>query len=286
VRACLATIFTEADGNDSEISYPAGDALAARIAGIKQLDYYERLRETRDIAFDPQASNTLHIGILMECADPIRDASDLEWWVQRGVIVIGLAWARGSRFAGGNTQTHGLTALGVDLVSEMDRLGIVHDLSHLSDRATDELLELSSARVIASHSNCRAITDPTKANQRHLRDEHIKAVIARDGVIGLNLFGTFLAPGITKQRRATIAQAVDHVERICSIAGHTRCVGLGSDMDGGLTREDLPEGIDSPSGLHLLLQELSRRGWTDAQLRAFAHSNWLRVFPRFAPAFS
>lgn len=280
VRACLGTIFTEADGKD-QVRYVAGDAEGAHAAGVRQLEWYSRWLEAGLIVPFRARSAGLRLGILMECADPIREPSELAWWAERGVIAIGMAWARGSRYATGNSAPscdsgHGLTNIGRALVPEMDRLGIIHDASHLSDRALAELFTLTNRPTMASHSNCRALLDPT--NQRHLTDDAIKAIASRGGIIGLNLFAKFIRKDLKDVDRPTISEAIDHVEHICQVVGHHRAVGLGSDLDGGFSALKLPQGINEPSNYQLLADELVRRGWSDERVHAFAWGNWARFW--------
>ncbi|MFO0831647.1 MAG: membrane dipeptidase [Phycisphaerales bacterium] len=306
VTHALPTIFTEADGTDPGVSYPAGDAEAAHAAGLFQLDQYEKWEQAGLLTIHRPGAPAptgprLHCRFLMECADPIREPSELPWWANRGVAVIGLAWGRGSRYAAGNSQDpatdHGLTQMGRELVAGMDAFGVVHDASHLSDRALADLLEATDKPVIASHSNCRSIvarhpltgeaipeslrTHPDGARialQRHLTDDTIREISRRGAVIGLNLYSPFLIPGALRSRRATIEETVAHVEHICSLVGHTRAVGLGSDMDGGFSAATLPDGINSPGDLPLLLDALAQRGWTTEDLDRFAWKNWLDFF--------
>ena len=281
VTRCLATVFTEADGDPREASsYPMGDAAAAARAGRLQVETYRRWKaEGRGPRMD----------LLIECADPVSGPEELPWWRERGVVAIGLAWARGSRYATGNSAATrdpavGLTDSGRAMVRAMDELKVVHDLSHLSDRACDELLDLARGPVIASHSNVRALLDgplgPGGDNHRHLRDETIRQIADRGGVIGLNLIKHFIAPANKDDPgdRPSVARAIDHVEYIADLVGHRRAVGLGSDMDGGVSARDLPAGIDAPRGYALLAEELRRRGWPDADIRAFAWGNFARVF--------
>lgn len=312
VQACLATIFTEADGTDAS-GYPAGDARAAHARGVAQLDVYSRWAERGECVIDrgrpgdsPALAGPLvlplRLILLMECADPIREPSEVEWWHERGVRAIGLAWARGSRYASGNGEPScssgvGLTPAGRELVKYMDRLGIVHDVSHLSDRAFGELMELADPRtpVIATHSNSRALLgDP--GNQRHVTDAQIREIAARGtsseakfgrggGVIGLNLFGKFLVPSGQyvnsargTGRRATLADAVAHIDHVCSITGNTRHIALGSDIDGGFGASDLPVEIERAGHLIRLAEALHDRGWSDDDIRAFAWGNWARVW--------
>jgi len=304
VQACLATIFTEAGGTDAS-GYPAGDARAAHARGAAQLDVYSRWAERGECVIERERRGEPHalagplalplrLILLMECADPIREPGEVEWWHERGVRAIGLAWARGSRYASGNGEPScssdvGLTPAGRELVKHMDRLGIVHDVSHLSDRALGELMELADpqAPVIATHSNSRALLgDP--GNQRHLTDAQIREIAARGGrggVIGLNLFGKFLVPGGQylsaakgTGRRATLADAVAHIDHVCSITGSTRHVALGSDMDGGFGASDLPVEIERAGHLIRLAEALHDSGWSDDDIHGFAWGNWARVW--------
>ncbi|MDX2116052.1 MAG: membrane dipeptidase [Planctomycetota bacterium] len=329
VRVALATIFTEVGGQDAE-SYPAGDFERAHAVGRAQLEVYETWRDAGHVAIDlrelmrrdphvgevragmgvasavpfglPQrlarasARAPLHIGILVENADPIRGPDELPWWKERGVVAVGLAWAKSSRYATGNAPgprsdggadaAHGLTDLGRDMVRAMDQLRIVHDVSHLSDRAFDDLLALTDRPVIASHSNCRSILKgdlgPEGRNHRLLRDDQIRAIAGRGGVIGLNLVRAFIPPRADNpgDPRPTIAEAVDHVERICELAGHRGCVGLGTDMDGGISGLELPAGIERPADLSLILDELRSRGWSEPEVEGFAWRNWSAFFER------
>ena len=253
VRFLLGTIFTERDGSGPE-GYPAGDEKRAHIVGRAQLEVYLTWRDKGLISLDLRKTlaatsgegvgqvrggmgvseivplplparlarlpktPALNVGILIENADPIRSPEDLAWWKERGVVAVGMAWAKSSRYAGGNLTTDGLTDLGRTLVREMDRLGIVHDVSHLSERAFDELMGATDRPVIASHSNCRAIVDPDGTNQRHLTDEQIRRIAERGGVVGLNLYSKFIDPAISETGRASISGCVDHVERVCEIA--------------------------------------------------------------------
>jgi membrane dipeptidase len=294
VRWCLATIFTEADGTDA-VGYPAGNASAAASRGREQLDVYRDwtdrglIRPWNASADAPGGHDApdapLHAGLLVEGADPIAEPSELSWWVQQGVVAVGLAWAKSSRYAGGNTTDDPLTPLGEAMVREMDRLGVVHDLSHLSDRSLARLLELTDRPVIASHSNCRALIDVDgEVRQRHLTDATIREIARRGGVIGVNVFSPFILPGAIRTRRATLAEWAAHVDRICDLQGTRACVGLGTDMDGGFSAAMMPEGVDLPRDLVRLAETLHARGWSDREVAGFRAGNWLEFWRRHLPA--
>ncbi len=298
VRQCLATVFTEAidpaspDAESGAFTYPFGDADAAYRAGMRQVLLYRTWFDAGLISRMPkrgeQATESdapLQLGVLVECADPITNPDELEQWADLGVIAIGMAWWHQSRYAGGNGTDHkklgnGLTDLGIELAKRMDELNIVHDLSHLSQRATDELLALTDKPVIASHSNSRSLMgDPdSKENQRHLTDETIIEIARRGGVIGLNLLSDFITPGMKKGERAKITDCIRHIEHVCELTNSRSHIGLGSDMDGGFGADGLPEGINTPADLTILTNALAEQGWSDLDIAGFAHANWNRFW--------
>ncbi|MBL9149325.1 MAG: membrane dipeptidase [Phycisphaerae bacterium] len=273
VRIALGTIFTETRSPDAPAGYrDSDDVEGAHRAGLAQLRWYEaeeaagriRLVRTRadlEQAAAAPATDPIAIVLLMEGADPIRTPEEAPWWFERGVRVVGMSWAYGSRYSGGNAEGGPLTPAGRDLVAAFDALGVLHDVSHLSDRSFDDLLACTSKRVVATHSNCRALLAP---RERHLTDAQIRAVAARDGVIGLNLFGKFLA----EDREPTIDDCVNHVHHVAALVGNER-VALGSDLDGGFGASGLPRGVRHPREFGALAARIGIYG--------FAHANWLRV---------
>lgn len=302
ITQCLGTVFTEAiDPNQAEsetgaYTYPFEDGDAAYRAGMRQILLYRAWRQAGLISKMPRrgepaiesaesATAPLQLGVLIECADPITNPDELDQWVDEGVVAIGMAWWHQSRYAGGNGTDHtkagnGLTDLGRELAKRMDELNVVHDLSHLSQCAVDDLLSLTDKAVIASHSNSRALMgDPnSQSNQRHLSDETIIEIARRGGVIGLNLLGDFITPGMKKGQRASIADCVRHIEHVCELSGSRNYIGLGSDMDGGFGADGLPEGINTPNDLMKICEALSARDWSDRDIAGFMHGNWERFW--------
>lgn len=306
ITQCLGTVFTEAiDPNRTEsesgaFTYPFGDADAAYRAGMRQILLYRAWRDAGLISKMPRRGEPpiestepsdapLQLGVLVECADPITSPDELDQWVELGVVAIGMAWWHQSRYAGGNGTDHtqpknrpgnGLTDLGRELAKRMDEQNVVHDLSHLSQRAVDDLLSLTDKPVIASHSNSRALMgDPnSQSNQRHLSDETIIEIARRGGVIGLNLLGDFITPAMKKGQRAPIADCVRHIEHVCQLANSRNHIGLGSDMDGGFGADGLPEGINTPTDLIKICDALSARDWSDQDIAGFMHKNWQRFW--------
>lgn len=287
VRVAFGTIFTELGGDpakDRAAYRDSDDIEGAHRAGVLQLEWYESMeragaldivRTRADLTRALRGENgRLGIVLLMECADPIRTPDEVAWWHGRGLRVVGMSWGHGSRYAGGNARAGGLTPIGRRLVEALDGHRILHDASHLSRAAFDDLLAASSRSVIASHSNAQALL---RESERHLTDGQIAAIRDRGGWIGLNLFGKFLA----HERRATVGDCVAHAMHVAGIAGADR-VGLGSDLDGGFGRADLPEEIQAPEQYGRLLTALDRAGFgaTGGTAAGFAHANLMAAVER------
>lgn len=314
VVACFGTIFTEMKCDGPE-GYPEGDAEAANKRGRAQLEVYRDWEEKGLITLGLRKalrvdagvgavrggmgvaevvqsspaqrmgkSGKLHLGILVECADPIRTPDELAWWVEAGVVAVGMSWGHGSRYSGGNgTPGVGINALGKEFISTMDELGVIHDLAHLSQQSTEDLLALTDQPVMASHSNARALVDSYP--ERHLADETISEIGRRGGMIGVNLVSGFIDPQATREPpvRARLSCLFDHIDRITGLMGRRDGIGLGSDMDGGFGADWLPQGIDSPSDLHKIADGLHDRGWTDDEIEGFRFNNWARFIADNAP---
>ena len=300
IELICATIFCAPD-SPKERGYRDSDE--AHAMALEQLNWYHRqadaeqltlVRKGHEIASGtgaPPVRQQMHgrsaraavwpaAIILLEGGDPIRSPEDVPFFFERGVRIIGLAW-KATRYAGGTGVPGPLTPEGVELIPSLDRAGIIHDLSHLAEESFWQLLELTGGPVIASHSNCRSIV-PT---DRQLSDEMIRAVGRRDGVIGINFFDKFLLPPDEYgARRATLDDVVRHLRHMCDLIGDADHVGIGTDMDGGLGREQIPQEISSSADLPRLSDALSRAGFPDDEVRGIMGENWIRFFERSLPA--
>ena len=218
--------------------------------------------------------------LLLEGADPLADERDVAEWHAGGLRVVGLAW-RGTRHAGGTGCPGPLTAEGRGLVRHLDAVGMIHDASHLAEQSFWDLMGLTDGPVMASHSNCRAIV-PT---DRQLSDEMARAVFERGGVVGLNFFDKFLLPPDQyKKRRATLADVATHAKHLCDLAGDAAHVGLGTDMDGGLGRDEIPVEVTTSGDLPRVADALSAAGFDDAAVAGIMGRNWDRFFRDHLPA--
>ncbi|MGD0461347.1 MAG: membrane dipeptidase [Tepidisphaeraceae bacterium] len=284
VGLICGVIFCEpaADGRDG---YRTADQ--AHDAAMKQLQWYRRqesidsmrILRSKPADFSRQGPTTNAI-LLLEGADPIRDESDAAQFFHAGVRIVGLSWKAGTRYAGGNAAPGPLTPPGLALVKQLDRLGMVHDASHLAEESFWQLLDATPGPVMASHSNCRAIVP----GERQLSDEMIRAIARRSGVIGINFYDRFLLPPNEHgKRRATLKDVAIHARHMCDLIGSANHVGLGTDMDGGLGREQIPVEIETSADLPRVAEALSADGFGDDDVAAILGKNWLKYFARHLP---
>jgi len=284
VGLICATIFC-LPADEKHAGYRTADE--ARDVALQHLDWYRQQESGGRMRFIRRATelttneNAAQAAILlMEGADPLRSPQEVDAWFAAGLRIVGLAW-RQTRHAGGTGMPGPLTPLGRELISALDRHGIIHDLSHLAEESFWQLLDASGGPVMASHSNCRAIV-PT---DRQLSDEMIRAVARRGGVIGINFFDKFLVPPAKYgKRRATLGDVVIHIKHMCDLLGDARHVGLGTDMDGGLGREQIPVEIRTSADLPRVADALAEGGFSDRDALAILGGNWMDFFGRTLPA--
>ena len=185
----------------------------------------------------------------------------------RGYRMIGLTHFFDNDYAGSahGVEKGGLTQLGRQTLIEMERLGIIVDLAHLSPAAIDEVLDRATLPVVVSHTGVRGTCD----NRRNLSDEHIRRIAAGGGVIGIGFWDT----AVCGRGPAEIASAIAYVVELVG-AQH---VAFGSDYDGGTT-----VGFDA-SGIPSITQAMMDEGLSDRQIRRILGENVLRVFSETLP---
>ncbi|MFZ0217517.1 MAG: membrane dipeptidase [Candidatus Dormiibacterota bacterium] len=226
---------------------------------------------------NPNAAPPIGLVLSMESADPVLTPDDLDVWQRIGIRLIGPAHYGPGRYAGGTGVESGLTPAGVELLRGMQGLGIALDVTHLSDRAFWEALDVYQGPVIASHNNCRALVP----HQRQLTDDQLRALLERDAVIGAAADTWMLQLGWIRGHSSNaeirLERLCDHIDRVCQLAGDARHAGIGSDLDGGFGRNQSPSDLDTIADLQHLAGLLAARGYRDEDVAAILHGNFIRV---------
>ena len=299
VALCFATLLARRTGQPEPfIDFASTAQTYAQAQG--QLAYYHALSQQRVIrvitnrtaldehmaawqaweADERKTQPPLGIIISMESADAIPEPHRLLSWHRAGVRIIGPAHYGPGRYAGGTSTELGFTTEGFGLLHEMQAMGTILDLTHLSDQAFWQALDRFQGHVLASHSNCRTLVP----NQRQFSDEQLRAVIARDGVIGSASDAWMLSPtwvrGAPDNMLTTIANVVDHIDHVCQLAGNTLHAAIGSDLDGGFGREQSPSDLNTIADLQQVAQILATRGYSKTDIANIMHNNWLSLLRR------
>jgi len=211
----------------------------------------------------------------MEGADPIVWPGQIASWWQDGLRVVGLAHYGISAYAHGTSTVGGINAQGRELLREMESLGMILDLTHLSETAFWQALDAFAGPVLASHNNCRALVP-------EFSDDQIREIVRRDGVIGVALDAWMLYPGWvkgeTKSNVVGLEAVAAHIDHICQLAGNAQHAAIGSDLDGGYGTEQCPRDLDTIADLQRIPDLLRARGYAESDIRAVMHGNWLRFF--------
>lgn len=190
-----------------------------------------------------------------------------------GVRAMGLTWNQRNDIADGQGEKSagsGLTDFGVSVVKEMERLGMLVDVSHLSDSSFWAVDKVAERPYIASHSNCRALAPAS----RNLTDQQIEALAKKGGVIGVVFAGSFVDEDPAKVSLRRLCDHIDHIKKVAGID----YVGLGSDFDGFGVPQGSGVVMKDASEFPGLTGELVARGYTEKEIRKVLGGNWMRLY--------
>ncbi|HZV70483.1 MAG TPA: dipeptidase [Saprospiraceae bacterium] len=249
----------------------------------------------------------------LENGVPMATLEDVKYFYDRGIRYVTLTHGKDNHISDSSYDTThtwgGLSPYGIQLVHEMNDVGIMVDVSHISDEAFYKVMEVSSAPVIASHSSCRYFTPEW---ERNMSDEMIKLLASKDGVIQINFGSDFLDGDVAKKRKAdraeldqllkesnlkaddpsgktmvdefkkkhpnvysTVQRVADHMDHVKQLVGIDH-IGIGSDFDG--VGDSLPTGLKDVSMYPNLIEELLKRGYTEDEIEKICYKNVWRVW--------
>ncbi|MGB5491671.1 MAG: dipeptidase [Woeseiaceae bacterium] len=316
LNAPFMSIYTPAELEKDGGSRELAESLITMVEGFVENapDKFAIARSVADVR-EQFSAGLISLPMGMENGSPIEgDLENLKYFYDRGIRYITLTHGLSNHISDSsyddNHQWNGLSEFGVEVVKEMNRLGIMVDISHVSDDAFWQTIELSEAPVIASHSSARHFTP---GFERNMSDEMIMALAKNGGVIQINFGSTFVSqtsrdysdartaagklyieehpemgmselyttyPEIYAEEHgplpyASLDDVLDHFDHVVNLVGVDH-VGIGSDYDG--VGDSLPTGLKDVSSYPTLIEGLLKRGYSEADIRKILGENLLRVW--------
>lgn len=260
-----------------------------------QLAYYKALEISNDLRpirnlpdlyrhleIWPTDQHTIGYILSLEGADSIVSMEYLEMAHESGLRALGPAHYGPGRYAQGTNAVGGIGPKGRELLQKMQELNIILDATHLCDDSFEEAMEHFEGHVWASHHNCRALVD----HNRQFSDAQFKELIRRGAVIGMPLDAWMMVPNwvrgksTPKSMGVTLNTMIDHLTHICELAGNTNHVGMGTDLDGGFGREQCPSDLETIADLQKIPDLLSKRGFSEDDIKKICHQNWLNFLEK------
>lgn len=248
--------------------------------------FYKELEVNKDLIKqvfsykDIEENKLMSAMLTLEEGDVINDDLDiLELYYRLGVRMIALTWNFKNSIGSPNftpnpdryqmlrtlNTTDGLTPFGKEYVKKCNELGIIIDVSHLGDKGFEDVLELSTKPIVASHSNSRAICDVA----RNLSDEMILKLHKNNGVMGMNFCEDF----ISNDSNGSVENIIKHIDHIKEL-GCIDNIGLGSDFDGIKKRNEMSD----CSQIYMLIDALKEHGYSNEEIEKICYKNVLRVY--------
>jgi membrane dipeptidase len=300
VGLVIATLLPRFHRKDKPLTFPQSRETAYAIA-MGQLAYYRAmiakgvLREIPDKATldmhvaewqqlrnGPPAVGKPPIGFIlsMEGSPPILDPDQIGEWFDAGLRLLGPAHYGPSPYCFGTGSEGGFNEDGKRLLREMDKVGMLLDVTHLADQSFWDAMELYQGPCIASHHNCRALVP----GDRQLEDRQITELIRRGSVIGAAFDNWMIRPGwkigVSDPSTVKLNDIIDHIDHICQLAGNCHHCGMGTDLDGGFGKEQSPSDLETIADLGRMAELLSKRGYSADDVERILWRNFVEFFQK------
>lgn len=291
VAICLATVLARCttvneallDWRSQEIASAMGHGQRNFYRIMEERGQLRMLKNSDDLknhieAWRNGSREAIGYILSMEGADPILSPGDAGNWWEKGLRVVGLTHYGAGVYGHGTSSPGGLTAKGFELLKAFEELGMIVDVTHLTDKGFWQVLDAFQGKVLASHNNCRQLVP----GDRQFSDEQLQGLIARGAVIGAVLDSWMLwpgyVPGETDNGQVKLRRVIDHMDHICQLAGNAANIAVGSDLDGGFGREQSPSDLETIADLQNIAALLREKGYAESDIEAVMHGNWIRFF--------
>ena len=299
IRLCVATQIGHSVSQKSPLQGWHSPEIAwaqtqAQLAWYREMERLGELTpilaqsDLQSLVYSSESSTSNAIGYLLslEGADSLVSLDYLHRAYDYGLRLVGPAHYGPGRYAAGTGESDGFTAQGFELLKEMSSLGLILDVTHLTDLGFQQALEKFPGPLLASHHNCRVLVN----HQRQLSDQQIKELVGREAIIGAAFDAWMLVPAWVRGEstpqalNVTLENVADQIDHVCQLVGHCRSVAIGTDLDGGYGYEQTPIGLDSIAKVNGLRGVLRQRNYDDEAIEAIFCGNAIRFFQRSLPA--
>lgn len=280
--------------DDAPPEYRQQKALAS---AMRQYDFYSRLvdedarvrlvkshSDLKDVLESFESEDAL-LGIMLHLkgAEAIVESAEIERWAEMGVFSIAPAWDDTVYAPSNRRERAKLPGVGYALLERMLSFNMLCDITHMSEDAAWQVIEMYDGALCASHTSARALVD----TEQSVSDAMIRALGERDAVIGISLQNEQLRKRHyvgDRKDLVSLDHVVAHVDHVCQLLGNAEHVAVGSNIDLFSGAKETPTGIDSCADLSKIAALLAERGYEELHVKAIMHNNWLRQFQRILPA--
>jgi len=283
VNALVCAIYVEAKYKPDMALSRALQLLDAMHSELEETPQQLKLCFRVGDFMDAARSGKLGILLGLEGGEPLgTDFSVLRLFYRMGVRLVGLTWNQRNQIADGvgEQQTRSrLTKYGIELVKQLNKLGVIIDLAHISEGSFYDVLGISEQPVVVSHGNCKSVCD----HERNLTDKQLEALAAKGGVLGITFYPPIVAPD-----QPNLAKVLEHMRHAVSVMGIDH-VGIGADFSDfirwdveevgeGFEEQPKTKGLESVLGIPKLVDGLLANGYSQEQVLKILGGNFLRVF--------
>jgi membrane dipeptidase len=251
----------------------------AQICTSNDLEKHLRLWE------NPSEKTEIGYILSLEGADSIISMHHLEKAYEYGLRAVGPAHYGPGTYAYGTDSNGGISIKGKELLKEMERFGIILDVTHLCEESFTQALNIFHGPVWASHNNCRKFVP----HNRQFSDEQITELATRDAVIGVALDAWMMVPGWVRGKSdpltmdVSLKLAINNIDHICQLTGNSSYAGIGSDLDGAFGTEQCPYDLDTIADLQKIRGMLSDIGYSPSDIKNIMSDNWIRFLKKNLP---